>query len=342
MSLQWPWMLLCLLGVPLLIHAYRQMLARRAARLDRLAQMGLVATPRSAGGRRALLVPVLFLLGYVVLAFALARPQLVVGQPVRDGTVVLAFDVSASMKATDLEPSRIEAAKAAARTFVQRQPSTVRISVVTFGTSGLIICQPTDDREQVLAAIDRISVEGGTALGKGIQTSLSAIAGRAIQLDEPQTGMEPQTDDIGYFPSAAIVLLSDGENTTPPDPLAAAELASGAGVRVYPVGVGSADGAVVDIDGTRVATSLDEQTLKEIAQTTDGEYFAAADEQQLSEIYGRIDLKWRVESEEREATGVFAGIGALTLAAAGAALVAGMLRGGRRPKSPGASVGATT
>jgi Ca-activated chloride channel homolog len=313
MIFAWPWLLLSLGGIPLLVVYYRRLLRRRAARQAELATLGLVPAGGPAASRRRHLGPALLLGALTLLCVASARPQAEVTQPRREGTVVLAFDVSSSMGATDLQPTRMDAAKSAARAFVEKQPATIRIAVVAFGESGVISQQPTTERPAVIAAINRLTPQGGTALGRGIQTSLSAIAGRTVQLDAPDGGAEAQGQEIGYYGSAVVILLSDGENTDGPDPLSAAELASTAGVEVYPIGLGSAEGTVLDIDGFQVATALDEPLLREIAATTDGEYLAAADGPALTKVYQSIDLTWTVKGEEIEVTGLFAAAAALLL-----------------------------
>jgi Ca-activated chloride channel family protein len=325
MSFAWPFaLLLPVVAVPLLVAAYRDLLYRRAGRRAHLEALGLVqagtaaatGTGGGSGGRRRErrrhVVPALFLAALTLLLVSLARPQATIAEPRREGTVVLAFDTSGSMVADDLQPSRMEAAKAAARTFVERQPATIRVGVVAFGESGLITQQPTTDRAQVLHAIDRLAPTGGTALGRGIQTSLSAIAGRTVRVDDPEVA---GTDgpDVGYYGSSAVVLLSDGENTDGPDPQEAADLASTAGVKIYPIGLGSPAGTVVDIDGFQVATALDEAMLRQIATTTNGEYFNAADERQLQKVYGALDLAWTVEGRRTEVTALFAAAAALLL-----------------------------
>jgi Ca-activated chloride channel family protein len=312
MTFTWPWMLLTLSAVPLLVLEYRRLSKRRAARRADLAALGLVA-PGAVSSRRSHVVPALFLAAMALLFVALSRPAATISQPHREGTVILAFDVSGSMAATDLAPSRIAAAKSAARAFVKRQPSTVRLGVVAFSGSGLVTQQPTADRARVLAAIDQLTPQGGTALARGLQTSLSAIAGKTVQLDTGNGSVEPQGQDLGYHGSAAVILLSDGENTANPDPIGVAEAASTAGVRVYPIGLGSPEGTVLDIDGFQVATALDEPLLREIAAKTDGKYFAAADEKQLTKVYGSIDLAWKVRSEHVEITALLAAAAAVLL-----------------------------
>jgi Ca-activated chloride channel family protein len=329
MTFTWPWMLLGLFAVPALVIGYRRLLERRAARRSAIAALGLglgvqpaqparPAAAGSKGSRRRHVAPALFLGALTLLLLALARPQASVTQPRREGTVVLAFDTSGSMAATDLAPSRMEAAKKAARGFVDKQPPTIRIGVVTFGGTGVITQRPTTDRAQVLEAIDRLAPQGGTSMARGIQTSLSAIAGRTIQLNEPDSA-DSSAEDPGYYGSASVILLSDGENTDGPDPQDAADLASTTGVRIYPVGLGSPAGSVLTIDGFQVATSLNQAALEQIATTTNGKYFAAPDEQALSAVYSSIHLSWTAETKPTEITALFAG-GAALLLIVGAAL----------------------
>jgi Ca-activated chloride channel family protein len=287
-------------------------MARRERRRAALAALGLVSPAPSQ--RRRQLPAWLFLAAMILLLVALARPEATVAQPRREGTVVLAFDISGSMAATDLAPTRLEAAKAAARAFVEEQPRTIRVGVVAFGDGGLVTQQPTTDQAAVLAAITRLTPRGGTALGRGLQTSLSAVVGRPVQLDDAGDALEVAGPDIGYHRSAAVIMLTDGENTADPDPLEVARVSSAAGVRVYPIGLGSPEGTVLEIDGFQVATALDEPLLREIAVTTDGTYFAAADEEALTEVYSAIPLSFTVEARKAEVTGVFALVAGLLLA----------------------------
>lgn len=322
MSLQWPWMLLGLLAVPLVVLWHRHLLRVRARRRTELAALGLVAPAAMTTGWRRHVPPALLLASFVLLMGALARPDAIVPIPHREGTVILAFDVSASMAAKDLAPTRIEAAKVTARAFVERQPPTVRVGVVAFSGSGLVAQEATADRGSVLAAIDRLTPQGGTALARGLQTSLSAIAGKTVLLDAPGSSVEPQGQDLGYHGSAAIILLSDGENTVEPDPIDVAELASSAGVKIYPIGLGSPRGTVLEIDGFQLATALDEPLLREIATRTDGRYFAAADEKALAAVYESIDLEWTVEAQHIEITALVAAAAAvLMLAGVGLSLL---------------------
>ena len=320
LTFAWPWGLLALAAVPFLVLWYRRQVRARAARRAELAALGLAGPAPSSGWKRSL-PPALLLSAVVLLLAALARPEIGVPLPRREGTVMLAFDVSSSMTATDLTPTRMDAAKAAARTVVERQPPTVLVGVVAFGTSGLVTQQPTADRASVLAAIDRLRPSGGTALGSGLQTALTAITGKPVIVDAGGSSVEPQGPDLGYHGSAAVVLFSDGENTAEPDPVAVADLASSAGVRVYPVGIGSPKGTVIEVDGFQLATALDEPTLRTIAERTDGRYVAAADAPALAGVADAIDLEWKVQTEHIEVTALLAAVaGLLVLVAAGLSL----------------------
>lgn len=312
MTFEWPWALVLLLAVPVLVVAHRAQQRRRDARRAELAAQGLVVPETARPDRWRHVAPALLLGALTLLLLSLARPSATVAEPRREGTVILAFDVSTSMAAKDMSPTRLDAAKAAARTFVERQPSSIRLGVVAFGDSGLVAQQPTDDRGQVLASIDRLTPQGGTALGRGILSGLSAIAGKPITADSTEEGALDDVD-IGYYGSAAIVLLSDGENTTAPDPVEVADLASAAGVRIYPIGVGSPQGTVLDVDGFQVSTALDEDTLRKVADVTDGTYHPAADAAALSEVYDSIDLAWTTRSQQREVTSWLAAAAALLL-----------------------------
>jgi Ca-activated chloride channel homolog len=315
MSLSWPWALLGLLAVPLVVLWYRRLTRARAARRADLAALGLVAPTALTAGWRRHLPPALLLVAFVLLVTALARPEATVPQPRREGTVILAFDVSASMAATDVAPTRMEAAKAAARDFVQRQPDSVLVGIVAFGGTGLVTQEATADRTSVLAAIDRLTPQGGTGLAGGLQTALSAVVGRPVRVDASAAAgsVEPLREDLGYHGSAAIVLISDGENTDDPDPLVVADVVSSAGVRVYPVGIGSPAGTVLQIDGFQVATALDEALLREIAAHTDGQYFAAPDGPSLAAVSDTV-VAWTVRTERIEVTGLVAAAAALLVA----------------------------
>jgi Ca-activated chloride channel family protein len=319
MSFIWPTMLLSLLLIPLFVGLYIWIQQRRKRFAASYSSLGLVQ--EAAGSRPGLrrhIPPAFFLAGLTLLLFALARPEMVVSLPRVEGTVILAFDVSNSMNADDLEPTRMEAAKVAARAFVENQPSTVLIGVVAFSSGGLVVQPPTDDQAAVLATIDRLSPQGGTSLGQGIFSSLSAIAGEAIVIEETSLEEGAELDQLWHFPSAVVVLLSDGENTEPPDPLEITQIAADAGVRIFPVGIGSSEGAVVEVDGFNIVTQLNETPLQQIAGLTNGVYYNAEDEESLREVYETIDLQLTVKEEKMEVTSIVAGLSILLFLAGGA------------------------
>ncbi len=228
MTLQWPWALLGLLALPLVVVAYRRLIRAQAERRADLARQGLVVpTPRRDRWRH--LAPALLVAALAVMLLALTRPTAAIAEPRREGTVILAFDVSTSMAAKDVQPTRLDSAKAAAKGFVEKQPATVKIGVVAFGGNGIIAQQPTTDKAQVLASVNRLEPQGDTSLGRGILTSLSAIAGKPI-VSNGDTEQGGDETPIGYYGGTAIVPLTDGENTSGPDPLNLADLASAAGV----------------------------------------------------------------------------------------------------------------
>ena len=314
MSLGSPWMLLWLACVPTLVLMYGWTLRLRAQRSARLASEGLVQTAGNHRVRWQRHIPfALFVAALALVCFALARPTVSLALPERQGTVMLAFDVSNSMRADDLEPTRLEAAKQAATAFVERQPRTIRIGVVTFGDGAVTVLRPSKEKADVLAAIKRLSVGGGTSLGQGLYTSLEAIAGKPLTIDESALERDEGAVDIGFFGSSAIVLLSDGENTSRLDPLRLAEVASTAGVRIHAIGVGTEEGTVVEINGFSIATALDEGLLMEIAEVTDGTYEQAGDAAVLNRIYESIDLELKRVDEPREVTALFAAASGLLL-----------------------------
>jgi len=324
MTLTWPWMLVGLAVLPVLVVAHRRLLAGRAARVRAMAAQGLVLVERRDRLRH--LGPALLLGALALLVVALTRPVAAVAEPHREGTVVLAFDVSNSMGATDLRPTRLEAAKAAARGFVAKQPPSVRIAVVAFGSNGVVAQRPTDDRSAVLAAIARLKPQSDTSLAGGILAGLSAIAGRPVHApSDTENGGSDETP-VGYYGGTAIVLLTDGENTSGADPKDLADLASAAGVRIDPVGLGTPAGTVIEVDGFSIATALDEPALRRIADTTGGTYRRASDAATLAAVYDSIQLQWTTRSVPHEITSLVAGVAALLLLA-GAGIT--VLRQGR-------------
>jgi Ca-activated chloride channel homolog len=339
MTFLWPSFLLLLVLVPLGVWLFIMLERRRRRRiagygmLTRLAGEAVVAgqtESRSATAARwRRRVPAACLvLGLTLVVFAIARPQAVVSVPRVEGTVILAFDVSNSMAATDLAPTRMEAAKTAALAFVQHQPPTVRIGVVAFSDTGFSIQVPTDDPAQITAAIQRLQPERGTAIARGILASLTAIATDAAgpgagYYTNPSLGGSPAPSPTpvpaGSFKDAVIVLLTDGENNQNPDPLEAAKAAADQGVRIYTVGIGTAAGSDLDIQGFKVHSQLDEAMLKQIASVTNGTYYAAADPGAFDAVYQGVQTRLVIRPEPMEVTSLFAGAGLLVLLVGGAA-----------------------
>ncbi|MDT5042309.1 MAG: Ca-activated chloride channel [Actinoplanes sp.] len=292
------------------IAGYVLLQRRRSAALTRAGFGSLAA----GGSRRAAVrrhLPYAMLLAALpVLLVGLARPQAELSVPRVSGTVVLAFDVSNSMAAADVTPTRLAAAQAAATGFVDRQPDTVDVAVLPFGDQALLTQAPTDDHAAAVAAIHRLRPGGGTSLGQAILVALGTITGKPVNL--PADGSAPA--GLGYWPSATIVIFSDGQQTGGPDAEAAAELAAAAGVRIQTVGVGTAKGATVEVDGYQLATALDETLLTSVAQTTGGSYHPAGDAATLADSAASIDLRLTTRREPVELTAPFAGAALLLLA----------------------------
>ena len=263
--------------------------------------------------------PLLFLVALTLLLVGIARPQATIAVPRVAGTVVLAFDVSNSMTAKDAPPTRLAAAQAAATGFVKAQPSTVDVGVVAFDQGALTTRAPTKDHDAALAAINRLHAAGGTSLGQAILASLAAIVGHPVALPDPNSTASPPS--LGYWGSATVVLLSDGEDTGGPDAVAAAELAAGAGVHVETVGFGTVEGTTITVDGYQVATALNEDLLTQIAQTTAGSYHRAGDAKALDTVYRSLDLRITAKPESVELTGAAVGVAVLLLTIGGVLMV---------------------
>jgi Ca-activated chloride channel family protein len=257
--------------------------------------------------------------GVAVLAVAVAGPAATVRVSRASGTVILAMDVSGSMAATDVAPSRLAASKQAALSFIDAQPDNVNIGVVAFQQGGLEAALPTADHATAAAAIRRLTSGGGTSLGDAIIASLSAITHKTVTV-----GRDGSAPSIGYWPSATIVLFSDGQDLAGGTDGAAATsvaaaVAQKAGVHIDTVGVGTAMGTTVDVGGYHLYTALDEATLKSIAGATGGTYHPAQTASQLNGIASSIDLRLTVTHQPLPLAGAFIAL-ALALLAAGAVL----------------------
>ncbi|MFO1310977.1 MAG: VWA domain-containing protein [Burkholderiales bacterium] len=345
MSFAWPQYLWLLLIVPVLVAAYIALL-RRKKEAVRYANVGLVKASIGPAQRfRRHIPPLLFLLALTGVLIAVARPSAVVTLPSDARTIIMAMDVSLSMRATDVDPSRIVAAQTAAKEFVKELPPDIKCGIVTFAGTAVLVQPPTQNREDLIAAIDRFELQRHTAIGSGIIVSLATLfPDEGIDLTQQLFGSgfgsrrdqdkgkdkeerklkaeqkkEVKPVPPGSYKSAAIILLTDGRRTTGPDPMDAARMAADHGVRVFTVGFGSAAGGAVDMDGMSIYMRFDEETLKGIAGITQAEYFHAASAQDLKKIYEGLNTKFALERKETEISAIFAGVAAL-LAVASAVL----------------------
>jgi Ca-activated chloride channel family protein len=328
-------MLFTLLVIPVIVALYLHMQRRQRALATSFYSLGSgQPAKKQAPGFRRHLPPLFSLASLAIILVALARPQAQISLPRVEGTVILVFDVSASMGATDAEPTRLEAAKTAAREFVLSKPETVQIGVVSFSGSGFTVQTPTDDTNALLNTINRLQPTSGTSLAQGILAALNTIAVDAGLTGESSTegdsvtarpaGQDaltsgpPQEEMLiqlpeGTYPSSVIVLLSDGENNQSIDPLEAAQAAAEHGVRIDALGFGTTAGTTLEVDGFHVHTALDEATLQQIIQAAGGTYYAAQGEQDRAQVYANLTPQLVVKSETMEITSVFAGAGILIL-----------------------------
>lgn len=292
-----------------------------AVRLARRRSAALAAAGVSITGRPAHRLGLGFTLaGLFVLAVAVAGPTATLPVARSAGTVVLALDVSNSMSATDVSPSRLAAAQRAALAFVDAQPDTVDIGVVGFDQGALTTSPVGQDRAVTKAAVENLRIAGGTSLAAAILGSLSAITGESVTI-----GKDGELPDLGSWGSATVVLFSDGEDSSGASGseavIAAATIAQNAGIHIETVGVGTPDGTTVEVDGFRLHTALDVEQLTAIAQTTGGSYHAATDTAELDDVASDIDLRLTVAEQEVPLAGAFSGL-ALALLAVGAVLTA--------------------
>ena len=335
MTFVWPSLLWLLLLLPVLVALYLWVLRRRRKTTVRLASISVAKLAAGKGpGWRRHVPPLLLLLAMVALLLAVARPTATLTLPLAERTIILAMDVSGSMRAEDVKPNRLVASQEAAKAFVNNLPREVRVGVVSFAGTAAVVQAPTQSRDDVIKAIDRFQLQRGTATGSGIILSLATlfpddgieiqhITGQknfpdnksiARKETKPQAQVAP-----GSYNSAAIIMLTDGQRTTGPDPLDAAKMAADHGIRVYTVGIGTTTGEVIGFEGWSMRVKLDEETLKNISLLTHGEYFYAGTAEDLKKVYESLSSRMVVERKETEITALFAGLGALL-----AALAAGL------------------
>ena len=316
-SFIWPWVLVSLLALPACVYVYVRLQRRRSGDAARLGTIGEAPQGSAAPAGRLRHVPSLVILVAVaLLAVASARPQVTLPVPRMEGTVMLAMDVSSSMAAEDVEPTRMDAAKLVATTLVERRPDHSNIGVVAFGEGGLVVQPPTDDDEALLATIERLAPYSGTSLGRGMLTALNLVVPESEAAPTDQSLLDEAAPRAAFAP-AIIVLLTDGENTDPPEPLEVAQTAIERGVRVYTVGVGTEEGATIEVDGFNLFTQLNEPVLEEIALLTEGVYFMLDDVEDTPLVYEELETEFVVESEEVEVTSFLGGVSALLLLAGG-------------------------
>ena len=317
-TLLWPSLLWVFAGLPFLIGAYLWL-----CRDQKWSRHGYA---------------LLMLCGISLVMFSLARPQAVLLLPGRLDTVMLALDTSGSMRATDVQPSRIEAAQAAVRTFIAEQPSQVKVGIVTVASTAAVAQAPTVNRDELYRAIETLPLQTGSALGSGILVALAQLLpGSGIEVEKILTEADrpPPKDtgkplgetgkgsnqvklEPGSNKALAIVLISDGQSNMGPDVLKMAQLAADHGVRVYTVGVGTPEGIVLKAQGLSMRVKLDEVALKKIAELTLADYHRATNASDLKKVYEALATTIRLEKHQStEVTALFLALGALVLMLAG-------------------------
>ncbi len=340
----WPQFLWSLLVLPLLLLLYLWLMRRRQKHALQLGSLGLLkqAMGKRTGWRRHV-PPALLLLSLATLLLASARPMATLILPSSQQTIMLAMDVSGSMRATDVEPNRLVASQNAAKAFLAELPRQVKVGIVAFAGSAQVVQPPTLSREDLVVAIDKFHLQRATAIGSAIVVALAELfpgqgidlaamtfgrgqndpfAPRGRAIDSPAAEVRPpEPVPPGSYTSAAIILLTDGQRTTGVDPAEAAQMAADRGVRVYTVGVGTVEGEVIGFEGWSMRVRLDEDTLKDVARTTQGEYYYAGTAENLKQVYETLSTRLTVEKKETEVSGLLALFAAtLMLLAAGLSL----------------------
>ena len=332
----WPQSLWLLLAVPLLPVVYVWLLRRRGKAALRYSSLGVVRAAAAARNWRRHVPPALLLMACAGLLFASARPMARVPLPWARSTIMLAMDVSLSMRVADVKPTRLAAAQDAAKLFLRDLPKHIEVGLVTFAGSSQVAQAATLDRTSLVAAIDGFQMQMGTAVGNAIVLCLAELfpdhgidvgemtfgsRQRGRSLDDRDKPPPRQITPVapGSYNSAAIILLSDGRRTTGVDTLEAAKLAADRGVRIYAVGLGTVDGDAATPEGMPIYLRLDEPTLREVARMTGGEYHYAGTAEQLRSVYENLGSRVQVLTRETELTGLLA-LGSALLALAAATL----------------------
>src|SRR4051812_46444792 len=340
MNFLWPQNLWLMAALPLLVLVYVWLMRRKKKTALRYASLSIVK--EAMGARQSMkrhIPPALFLLAMAAMLLSAARPVAVITLPSNQQTIILAMDVSGSMRATDVQPNRLVAAQNAAKAFIGELPRNVKVGIVAFAGSAQVAQLPTVNREDLVTAIDRFQLQRATATGNAIVISLATLFPDAgIDLNAMQSGRERQRGFAidgekkekkefapvapGSYTSAAIIMLTDGQRTTGVDPLDAAKMAAERGVRVYTVGIGTVDGETIGFEGWSMRVRLDEETLKAIANKTQAEYFYAGTANDLRKVYETLSSKLTVEKKETEISALFAMAAAvLVLLSAGLSLL---------------------
>ena len=325
MTFLFPEMLWLLVLLPAIAFAYLALLRRRKKLVAHYPNVALV---RSALGRRSALrrhlPPLLFFIGLAAALLAVARPTASLRLPYAYDTVILTLDISRSMAADDVKPNRLAATQEAVRGFIAGQPPHTRIGLVAFASTAAVVQTPTNDSGAVLAALDQLQLQNSTAIGTAVLVSLGAIfPDRQFDLRRGSRGLlgereraaaeesPPKTVPPGSYKSAVIVLLSDGSATTGVHPIEASRVAAENGVRIFTVGVGTPYGRVTLPSGAEIRVVPDEDTLKEMAAITKGEYFYAGTAPDLTQIYSRLARNLSAEKKNQEISALFAAAAAL-------------------------------
>lgn len=324
----WPQFLWLLLALPLLVLIYWWILRRRRHTALRYASLSIVREAMGKGpGWRRHIPPVLLLFAFAAMLLASARPMASIALPSQEQTIILAMDVSGSMRAEDVQPNRLVASQNAAKAFLAELPRHVKVGIVAFAGTAQVVQPVTLSREDLVTAIDKFQLQRATAIGSAIVVSLSELfpeqrinlgdmtysrntdpfAPKGRSLDQPRADETPFTPVApGSYSSAAIILLTDGQRTTGVDTAEAAKMAADRGVRVYTVGVGTVDGEIIGFEGWSMRVRLDEESLKEVATTTQGEYFYAGTAENLKQVYESLSTRLTVEKKETEIAGLLA------------------------------------